>query len=269
MSWLIILVAMALMASSCHHKFRKIQKNQDWRIKYEAAIEYYQKKDYYRSSILFEDIRPNTRGLPEGEKVEFYLGYCHFNEKTYILAADQFRSFFETYGRSKFAEEAEYMYAFSMYKDTPPPNLDQGSGIDAMDAMQAFLNKYPTSGYYEQAVEVINTCQRKLEQKGFDNAKQYLRMRQYKAAVIAFKDFGIEYPDSKLNEEALALKITAQFRLAEESLPGLQEERYKSVVEFYQDWIDDYPESKYTRDIEKYYSESISKLNKFKINKNS
>jgi outer membrane protein assembly factor BamD len=94
-------------------------------------------------------------------------------------------------------------------------------------------------------------------------------MRQYKAAVLAFKNFGIEFPDSKLNEEAAALKVTAQYKLAEESLPSLQEERYQSVVEFYQEMIDDFPESKYTRDIEKYYSESISKLNKFKTNKNS
>ena len=264
----ILLLGMILL-SSCHRKFRKVQKNEDWRIKYEASLEYYQKKDYYRPALLFDDIRPNTRGLPEGEKVEFYLGYCHYNEKTYILAADQFRYFYETYGRSKFAEEAEFMYAFSLYKDTPPSNLDQGSGIEAMNAMQSFLNRYPSSSYYDQAVEIINTCQQKLEQKGFDNARQYLRMRQYKAAVLAFKNFGIEFPDSKLNEEAAALKVTAQYKLAEESLPSLQEERYQSVVEFYQEMIDDFPESKYTRDIEKYYSESISKLNKFKTNKNS
>jgi outer membrane protein assembly factor BamD len=265
----ITLLGLVLLASACHHKFRKVQKSEDWRIKYEASLEYYQKKDYYRAALLFDDIRPNTRGLPEGEKVEFYLGYCHYFEKSYILAADQFRNFYETYGRSQFAEESQYMYAYSLYKDTPPPNLDQRSGIDAMDAMQAFLNRYPSSSYYDKAVECINTCQQKLEQKGFENAKQYLRMRQYKAAVIAFKNFAIEFPDSKLNEEAVSLRVTAQFKLAEESLPSLQEERYQSVVEFYQEMIDDFPESKYTRDIEKYYSESISKLNKFKTNKNS
>jgi outer membrane protein assembly factor BamD len=161
------------------------------------------------------------------------------------------------------------MYAFSLYKDSPPPNLDQGSGIDAMDAMQAFLNKYPASTYYDRAVEVITTSQQKLERKGFENAKQYVRIKQYKSAVIALKNFGIEFPDSKLQEEAAALRITAQYRLAEESFTSLQQERYQSVVDFYQEMIDAFPESKYTRDVEKYYSESISKLNKLKLNKNS
>ena len=260
---LLILISL----SACHRSFRRIKKNEDWRVKYEAATDYYEKKDYYRAALLFEDIRPNTRGLPEGEKVEFYLAYCQFNEKTYLLAADQFRSFYETYGRSQFAEEAEFMRAYSLYVSSPPPNLDQSNSIEAMDAMQNFLNRYPNTSFYDRALEVITTAQQRLERKGFDNARQYLKIKQYKAAVIALNNFALEFPDSKLLEEAATLKITAQYRLAEQSLPSLQEERYQSVVEYYQDMIDDYPESKYLRDVEKFYSESISKLNQIKIRK--
>lgn len=263
------LLLLAVMVASCHNKFRRIQKSEDWRVKYEAAVEYYEKKDYYRSALLFEDIRPNTRGLPEGERVEFYLGYCHYYEKTYLLAADQFKSFSETYGRSAFAEEALYMYAYSLYTSVPPSNLDQHSGIEAMDAMQSFLNRYPASKFYEKAVEVITTSQQKLERKGFDNARQYFKIRQYKAAVIALQNFAKEYPDSKLLEEAVSLRIAAQYRLAEQSLPSLQLARYQSVLDFYQEMIDNFPESKYLRDVEKYYSESISKINVLKTNKNS
>jgi len=264
-----LLGCILFMATSCNIKFRKIQKNEDWRVKYEAAVEYYEKKDYYRAALLFEDIRPNTRGVPEGEKVEFYLAYCQYYERTYLLAADQFKSFYETYGRSEFAQEAEFMYAYSLYVSVPPSNLDQQSGIESMEAMQNFLNRYPTTTFYDRAVEVISTSQQKLERKGFDNARQYLKIRQYKAAVIALQNFVNEFPDSKLAEEAKALRITAQFRLAEQSITSLQAARYQSVVEFYQEMIDAYPESKYTRDVEKYYSESISKLNKLKTNKNS
>jgi outer membrane protein assembly factor BamD len=264
------LLILVVLVAGCHAKFRRIQKNEDWRVKYEASIEYYEKKDYYRAALLFEDIRPNTRGLPEGEKVEFYLAYCQYNEKTYLLAADQFKYFYETYGRSAFAEEAQYMYAYSLYVSAPPANLDQSSGIEAMDAMQAFLNRYPTSKFTDKAVEVITTSQQKLERKGFDNARQYYKIRQYKAAVIAMQNFALEYPDSKLLEEAAALRVSAQFKLAEQSLPGLQLARYQSVIEFYQEMIDNFPESKYLRDVEKFYSESISKINVLKTNnKNS
>lgn len=263
------LLFLAILVASCNSKFRRIQKNEDWRVKYEASIEYYQKKDYYRAALLFEDIRPNTRGLPEGEKVEFYLGYCHFNEKTYFLAADQFKSFYETYGRSEFAEEAQYMHAFSLYSSAPTSNLDQTSAIEAMDAMQAFLNRYPDSKFYEKAVSAISTSQKKLERKGFDNARQYYRIKQYKAAVIALQNFAKEYPDSQLLEEAVVLRITAQYKLAEQSLPSLQLARYQEVVAFYQEMLDNFPQSKLLRDVENFYSNSINKINELKPNKNS
>lgn len=238
-------------------------------MKFEASLEYYEKKDYYRAALLFEDIRPNTRGLPEGEKVEFYLGYCHFYEKTYFLAADQFKSFYETYGRSEFAEEAQFMNAFSLYTSSPPSNLDQSSAIEAMDAMQAFLNRYPASKFYDKAVDVISTSQKRLERKGFDNARQYVRIKQYKAAVLALKNFAQEFPDSQLLEEAVALRVTAQYRLAEQSLPSLQLARYQDVVATYQEMIDSYPDSKFLRDVEKFYSQSIERINTLKPNKNS
>jgi outer membrane protein assembly factor BamD len=263
------MLAIILSMASCHAKFRRVQKNEDWRVKYEASIEYYEKKDYYRAALLFEDIRPNTRGLPEGEKVEFFLAYCQFNEKTYLLAADQFKSFYETYGRSEYAQEAEFMSAYSLFVSSPPSNLDQGSAIEAMESMQSFLNKYPTTTFNDRAVDVITTSQQKLERKGFDNAKQYLKIKQYKAAVLALQNFVKEFPDSKLAEEAVALRITAQYKLAEQSLPSLQKARYQTVVDFYQEMVDTFPESKMVRDVEKYYSDSLSKLTKLKTNKNS
>src|SRR5690242_958390 len=126
-SFILILV----IAISCS-QFRKIEKSQDWRVKYEAGLNYYNKKDYYRASVLFEQILPIVRGLPEGEKVQFYLAYCQFYDKLYLLASEQFKTFYETYGRSTLAEEARFMNAYSLYESSPNANLDQSSSKDAM-----------------------------------------------------------------------------------------------------------------------------------------
>ena len=94
---LLIFVGMAIglliLDTSCT-RFRRIQKSEDWRVKYDAGLNYYDKKDYYHTAILFEEILPVVRGLPEGEKVEFYLAYCQYYEKTYLLASNQFKTFF-------------------------------------------------------------------------------------------------------------------------------------------------------------------------------
>mgnify|MGYP003575660171 CR=1 FL=1 len=252
-----------LVAISCG-KFRKIEKSEDWRVKFEAALNYYEKKDYYRASVLFEQILPIVRGLPEGEKVQFYLAYCQYYDKLYLLASEQFRTFYETYGRSSLAQEARYMYAYSLYAASPGPNLDQTSSMEAMAAMQEFINRYPDSKFTEQAIEVIRVSQIKLEEKGFENARQYHKMRQYKAAVVALNNFRSNFPDSQYLEEAQFLIIESEFMIAEKSFQNKQADRYKAVVDHYQEFIDEYPNSRFLRDAEKYYAESLDQLKTLK-----
>jgi outer membrane protein assembly factor BamD len=252
-----------IVATGCS-KFRKIEKSEDWRVKYEAALAYYEKKDYYRATVLFDQILPIVRGLPEGERVQFYLGYCQYHDKNYLFAAEYFKTFYETYGRSASVEEARYMYAYSLYLSSPGPSLDQTESINAMSSMQDFLNRYTASTYREKATDVISAIQIKLEKKGFENAKQYYRVRSYKAAIIALDNFTKNFPDSKFLEEAYYLSIESQYRLAAQSFVDKQKERYQNVVDQYKTFIDKYPNSNRLRDAEKLYSESLDQLNRLK-----
>lgn len=257
------IILVFLISISCSN-FRKIEKSQDWRVKYEAALNYYNKKDYYRASVLFEQILPIVRGLPEGEKVQFYLAYCQYYDKLYLLASEQFKTFYQTYGRSALAEEARFMHAFSLFQSSPNPSLDQSSSIEAMAAMQQFINRFPESKFRDRAVEVILSTQQKLEKKGFENARQYHRMKYYKAAIVALNNFKQNFPDSKYIEEAYYLVILSEFKLAEQSLQSIQAQRYKAVVDDYQEFLDRYPDSEFLKDAEKLYAESLEKVNSLK-----
>lgn len=258
--WVVFAV---LLLSSCS-KFRKIEKNPDWRVKFEASQNYYAKKDYYRASVLLEQIMPIIRGLPEAEKAQFTLAYCQYYQKLYLLASEQFKTFYGTYGRSTLAEEARYMYAYSLYKSSPGPNLDQTESIEAMTSMQEFLNRYPRSKYRDQALEVINTIQLRLEDKGFTNAKQYLKLRYYKAAIVALENFIRNFPDSRYVEEAHFLIMVSEYKLAEQSIQARQRERYQEVVNDYLQFVDRYPESPFLKEAERYYTDSLEKLGKLK-----
>lgn len=259
-----ILILGLFVAFSCS-KFRRIEKNPDWRVKYEAGLVYYAKKDYYRTSILFEQILPIVRGLPEAEKVQFYLAYCQYYEKLYLLAAEQFKSFYETYGRGTLSEEARFMYAYSLYRSSPGPTLDQSESIEAMTSMQDFLNRFPNSKFKDQAIEVIYTVQERLEKKGFENANQYVRMRQYKAAIVAMDNFQKNFPDSKYLEESYYLVVQSKFELAEESVESKQRERYQDVLQSYKNFVDRYPNSKFIKDAELYYVQSDLKVKTLKV----
>ena len=154
------------------------------------------------------------------------------------------------------------MYAYSLYEASPNTNLDQTSSIDAMAAMQEFLNRYPNSKFKEKSIESIFTVQEKLEIKGFENARQYYTMRKYKAAIVALENFTMNFPDSKYVEEAAYLVIASHYKLAEQSIRSKQKERYQSAIEDYKEFVDRYPQSPYLRDAEKFYAESLTKVNK-------
>jgi outer membrane protein assembly factor BamD len=266
---LFLMVAMAfllLFTTSCS-RFRRLEKSDDWKVKYQAGLKYYEKKDYYRTAILFEQILPIVRGLPEGEKVEFYLAYCQYYEKTYLLASNQFKTFFENYGRSQLAEEAYFMYAYSLYVASPADNLDQKSSIEAMGAMQTYVNQFPDSKFADRANEVIAAAQKKLEKKGFEGAKQYLKLKYYQAAVVSFENFKKSFPDSQYMEELTYLKLLAQYKLANQSISSKQKERFSSTLDYYKELVDNYPKSEYLKEAERYYSESLDQLNKLKTKK--
>lgn len=259
----VFVISLLLLGTSCG-KFRKIEKNPDWRIKYEASLMYYAKKDYYRASVLLEQIMPIIRGLPEAERGQFNLAYCQYYQKLYLLASEQFKTFYETYGRSALAEEGRYMYAYSLYKSSPDANLDQTESVQAMASMQEFLNRYPNSKFREQALEVIFTIQARLEEKGFANARQYFKLRNYKSSIVALGNFINNFPDSKYVEEAHYLMVVSHYKLAEQSIYTKQKERYKAVVDDYIQFLDRFPNSAFIKDAERYYVISLDKLGKLK-----
>jgi len=243
-------------------EFRKIQKSDDWKLKYDAALKYYENKDYYRAVILFDQIRPYIRGSAEAELIEFYYAYAHYYQKQYLLASHYFKNFHDTYNRSDYAEEAFYMYGYSLYKQSPIYNLEQSSTVEAITAIQTFLNRYPGSSYREEATTIQAELRLKLEKKAYENAKLYYTLGNLNSALIALDNFRKDYPDSKLAEDASFLLVETSYKYARESIPSKQKERYYDCIEHYEEFIDNYPDSKYLKDIQDFYSNSINQLEK-------
>ena len=243
-------------------EFKRIQKSDDWKLKYDAAIDYYEKKDYYRSVILFDQIMPYIRGSAEAELVQFYYAYAHYYQKQYLLASHYFKNFHDTYNRSEYAEEAFYMYGYSLYRQSPTYNLEQSSTVEAITAIQTFLNRYPSSEYRKDAINIQAELRLKLEKKAFENAKLYFTLGRLESALIALDNFMKDHPDSLLGEDAQYLLVEASYKYARASIPSKQKERFYDCIEHYEEFIDSYPGSKYLREIQNYYSNSIDQIEK-------
>ncbi|MCK5703954.1 MAG: outer membrane protein assembly factor BamD, partial [Cyclobacteriaceae bacterium] len=237
-------------------EYRRLQKSSDWKEKYEGAMRFYEAGDYFRSIALFEEVLPVTRGKAEGEKAQFYYAYAHYNDRQYILSAHYFKTFYETYSRSEFANEAQFMYAYSLYQNSPIYTLDQTSTSESIEAFQIFINRNADSKFVTEASQILRELQVKLETKAYHSAKLYHKIGILNSAVIAFDNFAINYPDSRFNSELQYLKIEAAYMMANQSIPSKQKGRYKDVIGMYEEYIEDFPESNFIADAQKYYDDA-------------
>lgn len=256
----------------CTTRLAKLEKSADFDELYKGAIAYYEQGKYAKAKLLFEKVSPYYRGTIEAEKVQFYWAYCEYYQGLYSLASFRFKNFFQTYGRSEYAEESEFMHAFALFKDAPDANLDQTSSEEAVIAMQTFLNRRPASQYYVRANSIIDQLQVRFETKAYERAKLYhklstgLSFRNYlEAAIVTFESFKADFPDSRFNEELMFLSIETGYKLAENSITLKRKERFTKTIEYYNAFIDRYPQSEYLKEAMVFLEESkkeIQALNK-------
>ncbi|MCV9389453.1 outer membrane protein assembly factor BamD [Reichenbachiella ulvae] len=261
----VFVLFLGLIAATSCSEFRKLQKSTDWNAKYQAALAYYEEEEYYKAGTLLDQVLPVIKGTVDGEKATFYRAYSYYHQKQYILSASYFGDFARVYSRSEWAVEASYMEAYSLYLQSPDYNLDQQSTYAAINAFQVFLNRNPYTDYTEDANKMIDEMQQKLEKKAYENAKHYHKLERWEAARVAFETFEKEFPDSKLNEDVKYLAVDAEFSYAQQSIRAKQKERYDKTIELYQELVDEYPESKYIKEAEKIYIESVRELEKLSI----
>ena len=240
----------ALSIAGCKSRFEKIRLSNDVAKKYQEAIKLYNKKDYSKALILFEDLSQKYRGRTEAEDLNYYYAYTLFRLKDYTTARYQFKYFADTYPTSKNAEECRYMGAYCYYLDSPEYTLDQENTYKAIDALQLFINLYPKSERVAQASQYITDLRAKLELKAYTNARLYYDLggydiSNYKSSVISLKNAEIDFPDIKYAEEMDLLIIKSQYAYAKNSFPYRQEDRFTEAIGYANEFIENHPESKY------------------------
>jgi len=252
-------IVTVLLFSSCS-KFQHLMKSTDMEAKYNAAVKYYDKKDYYHALQLFEELISVYKARKRAEQSYYYYSYCTYKVDDYQTAAYHFNNFIQTFPNSKHAEEIQFMYAYCYYLDSPIPSLDQTSTRDAIDKFQIFINRYPQGEKVAEANKLIDELRMKLETKAFNNAKLYYRTENYKASVVAFENLLKDFPATVYKEEALFISLRSQYIYANNSVETKRAERLKTTLELYYKLVDNFPQSRYLRDAEKIFDAAKEKL---------
>lgn len=254
------LIVILLIAGCSNHS--KLLKSTDNELKYEAAIAYYNKKDYYRALQLFEQLNAMFRGTVRGERINYYQAFCYYEQDDYLLAGYYFDLFARSFPLSKDAEECLFMSALCTSKQSPKYSLDQTKTKEAIEQFQFFMNRYPNSNRKDECNRLVDDLVRKLARKDFEIAKLYFHTMEYEAAVVCFENLMKDYTNTPYAEESNYYIVRSYYYFALNSIQSKKKERYQKSIDAYYDFVANYPDSEFMKDAVKLKNNALTAVDK-------
>jgi outer membrane protein assembly factor BamD len=248
---LIYILSALLLLSSCG-EYQKVIKQKDIKPKFDLANTYYEeglkevkKKKLTRAIKLYEQILPSLQGKPQAQIVQYNVANAYYSIGDYLLSGYRFERFSKAYPSSQKLEEAFFKSADSYYQESPTFSLDQVDTRKAIDKLQVYLDQYPDGDYFKEANDKLQELRYKIERKYYEIAKQYHYTYRYKAAISDFDNYLVNYPGSAFKEKAYYYRFESAYLLAINSFVYLMEDRLSEAMDYYQDYIEKYPEGEF------------------------
>ena len=247
-----IFISLLVLSTSCG-EYEKLLKSTDYDLKKQKAKEYYEAGQYVKTTEILSQILPRYRATEEAEELNWINSQSYYGMKDYASAGALYKSFTEQYPYGKYAEEATFLTAMCDYYISPRAELDQESTKAAIEGFNVFMNRYSSSSKVPEAQKLSKELEERLVEKSYMSAKVYYDMEQYKAAITALNNSLKEYTDSKYREEMMYLKLSSLFLYAELSFADKQKERYQATLDDYYSYMEEFPESKFSKEIGRIY----------------
>ena len=244
----ISLFAGTLIVSSSCDSYKKTLKSGNNDLKFETAVDLYEKGDFNKAIQFFDILRAVYRGTEKGEMITYYSANSYFQTKDYNIAAYYYKQYYQMYPRGEHAEESAFMSAYCNYMQSPRVSLDQTSTYIALSELQLFIDLFPQSSKVKESNRLMDDLRNKLETKAYNACRLYYRMEDYQAAITSFENLMDDYPDTDYKEEILFLITMAYYDYAEKSIFSKRTERFEKSIEAYNNLLYLYPESEFLKD---------------------
>lgn len=259
-------LVLAVAANAC--QYQKLLNSDDNERKFQAAKQYFEQGDYQKAQPLLNDLLSFTRGTDRAEDVRYYYAYSEYHLGNYVTAAYYFKLLHEVYTYSERSEEAYYMHAYCKYLQSPPIELDQKATYQAIDALQQFANRYPSSDRIDEVNNYIDKLRNKLRKKDTRQARLWYKIYDYRAAAFSLKDLLKEYPDHPQKQSLEFLLVDARAQLALKSVAKKKEERVLDALRQIRQFNDAFPTSRYNQQVSSLKNELTESLNQIRASTN-
>ena len=241
-------------------EYNKVLKSTDTERKWEFAQASLDSNECFKALPLLEELVGLTRGTQRAEEVQYKYAEAQFCVGDYYLARYYFSTYAKTFPNSHLVEDVEFKSAICSYNLSPNSSLDQTETKSAIQELQLFMDKYPSSSLRDSASTMLDNLRDKLEIKSFENAALFHKIGQYKSATIALKNALKDFPDSQFREEMHFLILDSYYQYALQSTDRRKIERFNDATTAFHTFASRFPNSSYLSDAEYIYEQCVKSV---------
>ena len=215
---------------------------------YNRGMEHYEDGRYMRAAEYFRGAFDFGRAHAHAADAQLMLARAHRENGDMLLAANEYQRFIQIYRSDERVQEATYEYAMTFVARSPRYQLDQTDTQRAVQELQLFIDRYPSSAHVASAEAEIRQLREKLGRKEYESAKLYERRDIYESAAITFEGVFDRYPDTEWADDALAGAIRNYVEFSRASVAAKQAERFQKAAELFDRLVEIFPDSPHIDD---------------------
>jgi len=250
----LLIAALAVLAlTGCSSKFDTLLNGTDVDSKYAAAFEYFNDGKFQKAAKLFESLSVQTNGTSKEDTVQYYWGLSNYRFKDFYTAETNFSKFITNFPRSPFTPEASFLRLDCLYRSTFRYELDQMPTRAAIGSIHQYLVDNPGNVHTDVCNEMLRDLNDRLDKKAFEGARLYYKMEDYQASRVAFRNILKDNAENNYREQILYYIAMSSYKFAHLSVAAKQKERYLTFMDDYFNFIGEYPESIYKRELDVVY----------------
>ena len=260
-SWLTVVMGSALLSlctqCSDYNKMLKSGDVEEKLIYAEAALD---SGNCFRALPLYDELMRLTRGTERAPDIHWNRALTHDCVNDFYLSRYYFQSFAKTFPNDARVEEALFRAALCSYYLSPQSSLDQTDTRSAIDELQLFMDRYPSSALRDSSQNMVDNLRGKLELKAFENARLYHKTGNYKSATIAMAHAMEDYPGSPYQEELQYLIIDCHYQYALQSTERRKLERYNDAIQAFHTFASRFPESSKMKQAQRLHDNAVQAI---------
>jgi outer membrane protein assembly factor BamD len=203
---LVALIAATSILTSCGNSSGTLQ-TKPTKERFDEAMAALKDENYVKAAELFDIIVTQDPAGDLADDAQFYLGEAHFLNDEFRLAAFHYRRLLNSFPTSPYYKRAMFRAAEAFFNISPSYERDQTDTENAIKQFRVFADLYPGDSLATVAQDRIADLRNKLGHKDFSVAEQYVKMDEYKAALIYYQRVIDLYPDTDYYRSAVLGKV--------------------------------------------------------------